>query len=146
MIWCLDAGQLREENEKNNSKLSSLKGISWVYDTRSIENSFTDLNALDASHGDGEVIIIWEPPSLDARIANQCGLLSLANSPSISQHKFLDRSAAQSSNLVKKIIIKSKAKSQIRDMLDQNNISERTLFPGMPGLSQWLKRYYGSAW
>ena len=31
-------------------------------------------------------------------------------------------------------------------MLDQNNISERTLYPDLPGLCSWLKRYYGEAW
>jgi hypothetical protein len=68
------------------------------------------------------------------------------NSNADFQHEFLNTYATQFPDLVVRIIIDAEAKSEIRDMLDQNNISERTLFPGLPGLCDWLKRYYGKAW
>jgi hypothetical protein len=44
--------------------------------------------------------------------------------------------------LYKKIIIPAELKWEIRDKMDQANITERVLFPGLDGLSQWLRRHY----
>lgn len=140
IIWCLHAGILRDINSAN------LKGIAWVYDTRLLESTFPDLKTLDGSYKDGEMLLLWEPPSLDQRIASQSGLLSIMNSGSTSQTKFLALHAQQYPDLVVRIVISAAMKPEARDMLDQNNISERSLFPGLPGLCDWLKRYYGTSW
>jgi len=44
--------------------------------------------------------------------------------------------------LARKIINLAALKWEIRDKLDQANVNERVLFPGMDGLSRWLKRHY----
>ena len=144
-IWCLHAGALRHINEESNKQAGSLRRIAWVYDTRLLEKSFADLDVLDKSIEAGELMLLWEPPSLDQRIANQTGLLSIMNGAEASQNEFVRRYADAFPDLLVRIVIDRSAKSEIRDMLDQNNLSERTLFPGLPGLCSWLKRYYGKA-
>lgn len=142
VIWCVHAGHLREVN---SLALKSLKGLAWVYDTRLLEQSFPNLNAWDISSPD-DLMLLWEPPSLDQRIASQAGLLSVMNGECRSHDAFLQKHCQQYPDLVKRIVIDAEMKSGARDMLDQNNISERTMFPGLPGLCDWLRRYYGTAW
>ena len=145
-MWCVDASVLRHVNEVGNPKTASLRGIAWIYDTRLLEQSFQDMEALDSSSQYGELMLLWEPPSLDVRIANQSGLLSIMNGGTSSQSSFLQKHVSTYPELVLRIIISASMKAEARDLLDQNNISERSLFPGLPGLCAWLKRYYGTSW
>jgi FRG domain len=83
-------------------------------------------------------VVFLEPPSLDPRIVNQFALFSLMSNPSAT----LDGWLASHPELVRRIIIPASLKWEIRDNLDQANINERVLFPGLDGLSRWLTRYY----
>ena len=146
-IWCIQAQILRDIGGLKNPKIAAgLYGTGWVYDTRLLEASFENLDELDSTYSDGALMLLWEPPSLDARIASQSGLLSLMNDPTESQNTFLQTHCAHYPDLVLRIVLSAKMKSEARDMLDQNNLCERALFPGLPGLCTWLKRYYGKAW
>ena len=44
--------------------------------------------------------------------------------------------------LCRKIVIPAALKWEVRDKLDQCNVTERVLFPGLDGLSRWLARQY----
>jgi hypothetical protein len=83
-------------------------------------------------------VVFLEPPSLDARIVNQFALFSLMSSPTARLDHWLEGHP----ELHRRLIIPASLKWEVRDKLDQANVTERVLFPGLDGLSRWLKRYY----
>ena len=84
------------------------------------------------------MLLFFEPPALDERIVNQYALFSLMSSPSATLDRWLDAHP----ELTRRIAIPAGLKPEVRDKLDQANVKERVLFPGLDGLSAWLKRYY----
>jgi hypothetical protein len=121
-----------------------------VFTTEMLDRAAPTLNEFDAlGHGGGgedhdiargqrEFVVFLDPPSMDERIINQFALLSLMSSPSSD----LDDWLKNRPELHHRLIIPAALKWEIRDKLDQANITERVLFPGLDGLSRWLKRYY----
>ena len=93
---------------------------------------------LDVLAEDEDFVLFLEPPSLDQRIVAQYALFSLMSSADASLDAWID----EHEQLVRKIVIPAELKWEIRDKLDQANITERVLFPGLDGLSAWLRRYY----
>lgn len=85
-------------------------------------------------------LMFLEPPSLDERIVQQYALFALLSSPEPSPGDWL---ADRPSTCIK-LIIPAALKWQIRDHLDQSNVNERTLFPGLGGLARWLQVYYST--
>jgi len=98
------------------------------------------LDDFDNFGKDMDFPLFFEPPSLDARIVNQNAILSVMPNPDQIPSVYL----AHYPHLCKRIIIPKKLKWRLRDLLDQDNVTERILFPGLDGLSNWLKRYYCS--
>ena len=64
------------------------------------------------------------------------------NSPYERLDHWLEGAAADSPKLTKKVIIPKELKWEVRDKLDSSNLTERVLFPGLDGLSTWLRRWY----
>lgn len=83
-------------------------------------------------------MVMVEPPSIDQRIINQYSYFTIIPKNMENIEEFLDKHTS----LTTKYILKKEIRWRIRDMLDQMNINERIVYPGLDGLSQWLKRHY----
>jgi hypothetical protein len=108
-------------------------------------NVFTTEMLADVSPSLGELgrdgedfVLFFEPPSFDERIVNQYALFSLMSRPDGSLNEWLRGHG----ELARRIVIPAELKWEIRDKLDQANVTERVLFPGLDGLSAWLTRHY----
>lgn len=89
-----------------------------------------------------DCVVFFEPPSLDERIVNQAALFSMMSSPILQLEDWLRAHENEVPLLSRKIVIPAPLKWEIRDKLDMANINERVIYPGLDGLSMWLKRYY----
>jgi len=137
-IWCLD---IIKVHEKLPSKFRNAlkKEDSYVFTVDMLDNVTKDLNAFDSAKvNEEDFIICLEPPSIDERIVNQYAMFTLMTNA----NRKLDDWLEHYPEYYKKIIIPSSLKLEIRDKLDQANINERVIYPGLQGISTWLKRYY----
>jgi len=141
VIWCVDVAKARELlpsilREKLNEEYAFLFSIEMLESIPML----TSLRDFDKLGNDGEFVLFFEPPSLDDRIINQGAIMSVMPGVTLDLEELLARAGH---DIYHRIIIPSKLKWELRDKLDQDNVTERMLFPGLDGLSRWLKRYYG---
>lgn len=108
-----------------------------VFTVEMLAETMPSLNELDTLAPE-PFALFFEPPSIDDRIVNQFAFFSVISNPSIA----LDDWLRERPGLWRRIIIPAELKWEIRDKLDQSNVTERVLFPGLPGLTAWLRRHY----
>src|SRR5688500_887179 len=136
VVWCVDfkvvhrflPGRLRTVLQRSGSD---------VFSADLLDEAVPSLEAL-GRHGKRDFALFWEPPSLDARVVNQAALFSMMSSSSAQTDRWL----ARKKGACHRILIPARLKWEIRDKLDQANITERLVYPGLDGLSRWLSRYY----
>jgi hypothetical protein len=113
-----------------------------VFTIEMLQEKFSNFREFDHKETQEDFVLFFEPPSLDHRIINQVALFSFMSRPDVRLDDWLKERVSDNQKLYKRIIIPKKLKWEIRDKLDQANINERVLFPGLDGLSGWLKRWY----
>ena len=138
VVWCVDVRQVRDFlpvplQNILKEELAFLFSVEMLPDIKSLK----DLDAFRTKHG--SFALFFEPPSLDARIVNQGAIMSVMPGATLCLNDFL-QSYPQ---IYRRIVVPKELKWEVRDKLDQDNVTERMLFPGLDGLSNWLKRYYG---
>ncbi len=136
VIWCVDYVRAKELLP-DRLKAGLVKQDSNVFTAEMLREAASSLQELDGLSPD-QFMVFFEPPSLDDRIVNQYALFSLMSSPTAR----IDEWLARNPDLYRRIILPASLKWEVRDKLDQANITERVLFPGLDGLSAWLRRYY----
>lgn len=136
VIWAVDFVKTNQLLPKKLKATLEEEG-SNAFTVEMLGRAANSLQDFDRLAGD-DFVVFFEPPSLDDNIVNQFALFSMMSSPSAR----LDDWLARHPELYRRFIVPARLKWEIRDKLDQANITERVLFPGLEGLSRWLRRYY----
>jgi hypothetical protein len=137
-VWAVDYNEVHRLLPRKLVEALDSEG-SAVFTADMLADLAPTLARFDAL-GEEPVMLFFEPPAVDPRIVNQYALFSVYGDPRSGPEEWL-RSHPR---LWRKIIVPAEIKWEVRDKLDQANITERTLFPGLDGLSRWLLRNYSS--
>ena len=135
VVWCVNFVEANKLLPKRLQKILQEEASDAF--TVEMLSPFKTLRQFDALAREPFVVFL-EPPAVDRRILNQFALFSLMSDPASSFEDWMQRHR----NLCRRVVVPAALKWEIRDQLDQANVNERVLFPGLDGLSRWLARYY----
>jgi hypothetical protein len=136
VVWCIDYVRAHEQLPEELRAALDEEGAN-LFSTEMLAEAAPDLADLE-QYGGREFALFVEPPSFDARIVNQYALFSVVSRAETR----LDDWIANHQDIALRIVLPTELKWEVRDKLDQANITERVLFPGLDGISRWLARYY----
>ena len=108
-----------------------------VFTVNMLKDVADSLERYDEDMQDRSMVVI-EPPSIDPRIVNQYSFFAIIPDAITDIEGYYEKNT----NNTVKYVISRDLRWRIRDMLDQQNISERILYTGLDGLSKWLGRHY----
>jgi hypothetical protein len=128
VVWMVDYVKAHEQLPPRLREALQDEGAN-VFTTELLAECAPGLRDLDDE--DAEFVLFVEPPSFDSRIVNQYALFSVMSPVDL-----------DATDLMRRVVIPAELKWEVRDKLDQANVTERVLFPGLDGISRWLSRYY----
>jgi hypothetical protein len=137
MVWRINMSEM-VELLPNNYKYAVYDKHSTIFTVDMLkELTGNSLKQYDRDMGDSAMVII-EPPSLNQRIINQHSFFAVVPMGIEDIEGFLDKNTKDTV----KYVIDKNLRWRVRDMLDQLNMSERIVYPGLEGLSKWIARHY----
>ncbi len=108
-----------------------------VFSVEMLSEVCVDQHQYDQDMGSVSMVML-EPPTIDMRIANQYSFFSIVPS----SVGMVEEIFAHCNEGVVRYVIDKNLRWEIRDMLDQVNINERIVYPGLDGIATWLGRHY----
>ncbi|EOL44577.1 FRG domain-containing protein [Enterococcus caccae] len=144
-VWCINIEECRDHMpQKLKAALQKEGGFTFGIDflnEQMIQSGTVEERLMETQEDESSPYVLFlEPPSIDSRIVNQYALFSVMSARSETLSDWIEKEEIDI--VAKKIIIPPQAKKEIRDKLDQININERVIYPGLDGLCQWLVRHY----
>ena len=136
-VWTVDYVRAAEHLPQRLRSVLDDEGAN-SFTAEMLERAATSLEELDQLPDDEDFVIFFEPPSLDDRIVNQYSVFSLMSGAEVRLDTWLESRA----DLAQRVVIPAELKWEVRDKLDQANVTERVLFPGLDGIAAWLARQY----
>jgi FRG domain len=136
-VWFVDYVRAAEHLPRALREVLDAEG-SNSFTAEMLQRASGSLEELDRLAEDEDFAVFYEPPSLDDRIVNQFAVFSLMSGAEVR----LDRWLETRPDLVRQVVVPAQLKWEVRDKLDQANVTERVLFPGLDGIAAWLARHY----
>jgi hypothetical protein len=137
MLWAVDCAAVHDRLPPALHGALEQEG-SLVFTTGLIAAYAPELPDLERLSDGRPFMLFFEPPTLDERIANQAAVLSTSSDATCQMEDWL----AEHPDTWRAWRLTAQLKNQVRARLDQAQISERILMPGLDGIAQWLRRYY----
>jgi hypothetical protein len=134
-VWCVDYVRAHEQLPRQLRDVLADEGAN-LFTTELLDEAAPELADLE-QYGDDFALFV-EPPSFDARIVNQYALFSVVSRAEARLDDWIERH----DDIAQRVVIPAELKWEVRDKLDQANLTERVLFPGLDGICRWLARYY----
>ncbi len=136
MVWRIDIDELHSLLPEKYRRVMR-ENKAEVFSVDMLTQAAGSLSEYDADMG-REAMVVIEPPSINQRIVNQYAFFSVIPLDMEDVEQFLDRHTEHTV----KYVIDRDLRWRVRDMLDQLNMSERIVYPGLDGLSKWIARHY----
>lgn len=136
VVWKIDLEELHNLlPSRYKEKLANENA--YIFTVDMLSDCVNSIEKYDEDMVNKSMVII-EPPSIDQRIINQYSYFTIIPREIVDMEKYLE----EKTHKTVKYIIPKELRWRVRDMLDQMNINERIVYPGLDGLSQWLRRHY----